>query len=92
MILEFLNKLKSIFWFNKTIEMKINVPSIRRLRCLGNYPFNEKDKCTIYLREDDSEWQEAYTNWLAMKTPTDSKEWKKGIHLTYEEVLIYETK
>jgi hypothetical protein len=49
---------------------------------IKNASFNSEH--TIRITEEDPEWTQAYTNWKAGKNPTDSKEWKKGIFLSYE--------
>jgi hypothetical protein len=34
---------------------------------------------TVSISDDDPAWAAAKSNWLKMKPPTDSKEWKVGV-------------
>ncbi len=44
----------------------------------------DKELPSIIIDSDSPEWSDAYNNWLNQKNPTDSKEWSKGVILTYE--------
>ncbi len=43
----------------------------------------DEQKPTIKIANSDPQWTDAYNNWKNGKNPTDSKEWKKGIFLTF---------
>lgn len=47
---------------------------INKLQNQSDFPGNPKP--TIVISVNDTQWNDAYKNWLAGKNPTDSKEWK----------------
>ena len=47
----------------------------------------EQDKPTIVIEKDSPEWEESYKNWLQGKNPTISKEWEKGVIMTFQKVI-----
>jgi hypothetical protein len=53
-------------------------------KILKNYPFTNKTsvKAPIEISEDTPEWELAYQNWLAGKTPTTDPRWKEGVFLS----------
>jgi hypothetical protein len=45
-------------------------------------PYHGNPSPTIIISEGEEGWEEAYKNWLSGKSPTNSKEWKKGVVAT----------
>ena len=41
---------------------------------------------SIKIEEGEPSWQEAYTNWLNGKPPTNSPDWQLGVHLHFEPI------
>jgi hypothetical protein len=41
---------------------------------------------TIRIVEGDSMWEDAYSNWLDGKSPTDSADWELGVFLHFEPI------
>ena len=48
------------------------------MKSLSNAGFSASP--SVELTEGDAEWADAYSNWIDGKQPTNSNEWKKGIH------------
>jgi hypothetical protein len=57
---------------------------ICQLQNSSNYPKNLAP--TIIITEKDDNWQQALSNYLSGKTPTDNLEWKKGVFAITKEI------
>lgn len=44
----------------------------------------DKDKPTICIEPNNPIWPTALNNWVNGLTPTDSKEWKSGVYMTFK--------
>ena len=41
---------------------------------------------SIVISDTDDNWDEAYSNWVSGKNPTDDKEWKLGVFACTKEI------
>jgi hypothetical protein len=62
------------------------------MKVLKNYPFDHIDlpKQVLIIKENDTQWDQAYSNWLQGKNPSADPGWKEGAYLGHcEDATTY---